>query len=549
MRNRLVLITVVSALVFGADRATAQRQPPKTPRRVVAVVNGDPITLGQLLLQIERPEDAARVRKGRATEADLKLLDRLITVRLIVQEAGRMGISELPEIRRQVDVTSRSILREVLMGSLVKRVAADEAAIETAFKDLAREWKTASLLFPDEQAATQAREEIERGTGFDAVSARVVADKLANTEGDDSYHRRKDYLPEIAAEVVKLQPGETSPVIRIPAGFVVVHVVDVRCPESADARAEAESAATTEKQKSALDAAEQALRAKYVVVHQDVVDSLDFEAPEPGLDALLKDKRVVAEIKGADPVTVADLTEYLKLQFFHGGDDAAQAKRMNARKQAALDATLGRRVLNLEAARRGIARTEEYRDRVRAFEDALVLETFVQKVIAPDNKMREQEVRSYYDEHTAAYSYPGMVRLRSLAFRTRASAEDAIEKLRGGADYTWLVANADDLVPTDARALPIPDGQVVMIESLPDGVQKALASPKAGDVRLFVHPEGQFYVLSVSDVVPPSPRPYDEVRQEIARKLYSEKLTAAVEAYAARLRAMATVVIHLRKAD
>ena len=94
-------------------------------------------------------------------------------------------------------------------------------------------------------------------------------------------------------------------------------------------------------QEEALKAHEEGLRAKYVVVDKAVLDSLDFAAEKPGMDALLKDARVVAAIEGASPVTVGDLTDYLRMQFFHGGDPVAQGQRLNARKRPALDATLG----------------------------------------------------------------------------------------------------------------------------------------------------------------------------------------------------------------
>ena len=55
----------------------------------------------------------------------------------------------------------------------------------------------------------------------------------------------------------------------------------------------------------------------------------------------LKDTRVLADIKGAAPITVADLTDYLRMQYFHGSDQASQSKKMNAQKQEAFDAMMG----------------------------------------------------------------------------------------------------------------------------------------------------------------------------------------------------------------
>jgi hypothetical protein len=286
-----------------------------------------------------------------------------------------------------------------------------------------------------------------------------------------------------------------------------------------------------------------------VVVQKAVLDSVDYEAKEPGIDALLKDKRVVAEIEGASPVTVGDLTDDLRMQSFHRADQAGHGKRLNARKEAALDAIVGRRVLNMEALRLGTDKTSAYLDRVNAFEESLVFNAFVQKVIVPASKMRDEEVRTYYDAHRGDYSYPAMMRLRSLAFADRKSAEAATEALRAGTDYGWLAATAEHQVDKPAQGLLTFDGRPLTTDSMPDGVQKALADAKAGDVRLYASPEGHFYALAVQEVVPPSAKPYDEVREQIAAKLYGEKLQEAVKDYAGKLRALSKVEIYLKKVE
>jgi hypothetical protein len=237
------------------------------------------------------------------------------------------------------------------------------------------------------------------------------------------------------------------------------------------------------------------------------------------------------------------------MQFFHGGDPVAQGKRLNARKQAGLDATVGRRVLNAEALRLGIDKTDAYVDRVNGFQDSLVFDTFVQKVIVPDSRMREEEVKTYYAKHGKEYSNPGMMRIRALAFTTRAGAEAAAAKLRTGVDFAWLAVNADSQVDKSAQGLLVFDGRPVTTDSMPEGLRRALLGATAGNVRLYSSPEGHHYALAVQSVVVPSPKAYEEVRDEISKKLYAEKIKKNVEAYAARLRTLGKVEIYLQKVN
>jgi hypothetical protein len=140
-----------------------------------------------------------------------------------------------------------------------------------------------------------------------------------------------------------------------------------------------------------------------------------------------------------------------------------------------------------------------------------------------------------------------MLRVRSLAFARRDAAEAAIRKLREGTDYAWIAANADGRLDARTPGLLSLDGQPVMTDAMPAGVKKAVAGVKAGDLRLYASPEGPVYVLSIQQVIPPGPKPYADVREDIARKLYGEKLEQSLDSYAARLRARSSVATYLKK--
>lgn len=548
-------VLIATGLVFLSAHAqalpdgAAQPLPLKDGRPAVAMVGEDPISLDEFTSHLDPPVDLKRLMEGRGTVTELELLERLISVRLIALEGAAMGLGDLPEIRKQVDVESRTILREVLRESVVKDLKPDESAVEARFRELVREYRTASLLFDNEEAASTVREKIAGGGDFAEIAARALADKAASTEGDDEYHRLTDFVPGIAEAVAKLEVGQTSPLIRIEAGFVVVKLVDIRHPENPEAREQARRLVLREQQQAAIRAYEEGLRKRYVVVNKPVLDSVDYEATDATVEAFLADTRVVAEVEGASPVTVGELTDDLRMQSFHRADEAGHRKRLNARKEAALEAMTQRRALNTEALRLGIDKTSAYVDRVNAFEESLVFNAVVQKVVTPDSKMREEEVKAYYDAHRAEYSYPAMMRIRSLAFSERGAAEAATEKLRAGTDFSWLASTADHQVDKAAKGLLTFDTRPVTVEAMPEGLQKALADTKAGDVRLYASPEGHFYALAVQEVVSPAARPYDEVKAEIAKKLYGEKLKKGVEDYAAKLRALSKVEVYLKKVD
>ncbi|HEX6975396.1 MAG TPA: peptidyl-prolyl cis-trans isomerase [Vicinamibacterales bacterium] len=550
MRNRCIAAAGLGLAVIltQAHLRAAPPLPSRNGRPVVAIINRDAISLDEFVAQVNGPSDRGRLLQGVATAKELELLDRLVTVKLIAQEAATMGLDEVPEVRKQVEVTSREILREVLMDRLTRGVKPDPAAVEKVFREAVREWKTTSLIFRDEAAAKQARKEITGGATFANVASRAIGSKKATKDEDGQFHPRSEYLPQIAQVVAPLRVGQVSPVVSIESGFALIKVVEVRYPENAEARAAAREQVLKKQQLAVLSAHEATMRRTYVVEHPEILKSIDYTAAKPGVDALLKDKRVVAEIKGAAPVTVGDLTDYVRMQFFHGSDESKQRKEMNDKKAAALEATISRRLLNMEALKLGIDKTNAYRDRVNGYRDSLVFDRFVKKVIVPENKMTEEEVKRHYNDHLKDYSYPEMLKVRSLAFVKRAAAESALKKLREGADFGWVSANAEGQVPKGTAGVVSFDGRPVTTDSMPGGVQKAVSGAKGGELRLYAGNDGYFYVLSIQQVIARNARPYADVREDIAKTVYTGKIEKGVADYGARLRAHSKVQTFLTRA-
>src|SRR5574342_632296 len=104
--------------LLAPGRAGAQDLPTVNGRKIVASVQGEPITLEDLEQQRAPGEKADR-------RADLARLERMIDLRLIVQEARRMGLDKLPEIRQVVESFAHVTLREELVERVVKDVKAD----------------------------------------------------------------------------------------------------------------------------------------------------------------------------------------------------------------------------------------------------------------------------------------------------------------------------------------------------------------------------------------------------------------------------------------
>ncbi len=538
------LMTIILLLIGTAALAAEADLPVIKGKKIVATVNGEPITLEEYkrdLASLDTKEGEKKAEK----EQSSALLKRLINTRLIVQEGKRSGLDELPEIKQRVEVFARVTLRDELMGRHVKDIKAGPQEVDKFYKDSIKEVKTSSVLFEKEDGAKKFEKAIKEGSKFEETLQKFLSDKTAKGSEVGKYLKYKEVMPEIASAIGKLKIGEMSPIVRLKSGFVISRLEDIRYTEDPEAKEWAKQEALKQKQKDALAKLDKDLKKKYSKVNQKIVDSLDFGTKEK-FEKLLKDKRVVVEITGEKPITVGELAENMRQQLFHGVDRAIESKRLEKRKAQTFEEMIQKRVLMKEALRLGIDKTDSYKSLVKEHEDSLVFGAYVQKAVVPEVKLQEKEVEDYYNAHIKEFTYPEMMRMNSLVFRARKDAESAIEKLKKGVEFKWLVDNAEGQVDKNKESVMNFDGTLLTVKDFPEEFQKAVSGARSEDSRLYESSKGHVYVLAIQEVIPSKPQPYQEAGGEIAKKVYNEKLKKAVEDLADKLRALSDVRIYLK---
>ena len=105
MRQRNLTCKIILfffSLIITESFAAEQKLPVIKGKRVVAVVNEETITLDEYNRELF---PGTRVGGEKAEgKIDSELLRRLINTRLIIQEAKRTELVELPEIKKRIEV-------------------------------------------------------------------------------------------------------------------------------------------------------------------------------------------------------------------------------------------------------------------------------------------------------------------------------------------------------------------------------------------------------------------------------------------------------------
>jgi peptidyl-prolyl cis-trans isomerase SurA len=277
MTYRLLLLCLLSGLLFPALAQTRRTQPVEVDR-IVAVVNDEAITAFELrtrLATVERQLRGQNVQLPPQDVLEKQLLERMITDRVQLQFAKETGLRisdiELDASIRRIAEGNRlslqdfrvtlekdgipwtkfreEIREEIVLSRLRDREVESRIVISDGEIDnyLANpdqggdtgniEVQTAHIVVrvpeqasPDQLMRIGARaqaalDQIRRGDSFAKVAA-SYSDAPDGLTGGAMGTRPLDRLPALYADAVKkLKPGETSDILRSPAGFHIVTLI------------------------------------------------------------------------------------------------------------------------------------------------------------------------------------------------------------------------------------------------------------------------------------------------------------------------------------
>ncbi len=525
----------------------------------VAGVNDVPITVEDLKSTIAAAHEESSREEGEqgkkegttpAPKIDFnELLQRLINVQLVIQEAKTIGLDEVPEVKDPVRIFSSVSLRSLLREDVAKDIKVSEDEVEKAYRENIREVKTNTVVFVKEKNAKNAAREIKAGKSFDDVVAKGKKAGPVKTTEPGIAVKFKDLDPTIAAALSKTKVGSVSPVTKVVLRdgkpyFALVKLEDDRLLESPEAKEQARQTVLQTKIDNAMKTLRESLYKKYVKVDNKLVESLDYGPKGEGLEKLLEDQRVAVTIEGDQPITVAQLSEGMQEKFYHGMKLQKGEKLMRT-KQEVLDNLIEKRLFLREAGKRGLDKTATYKNMVEEYERSMLWGAFVQRVVARDVKVRDEDLKAYYQDHASKYQSAKLVKIRSLAFGKEADAVAALDKLRKGADFNWVKANVEGRLDTSKEEPVISEDQLLPINTIDPDVQKALSGVNAGDFRLYEDWKSHFYVLYVTEMVPPVQQPFEQVAQGIRNEVFFIKLNETMNEWIRKLKESADIKVYL----
>lgn len=259
-----VAVVIVIALAFGlaalrpnsTPATTTAAKDPDAARTlgsdtVVMRVNGDPITEREFNLFLQNAPAEGRQFYG-SPAGRRALADELVKLKVLEQEAKRMGIADDPEVKAQIEMARAQITAARALEKLANQKTDERIGAEYE-KEKATAISLRHILFayegggvparrgqpaPSEQAAMQKANtvaaKLRAGADFAETARAESDDEQSGPNGGMIGPAKPDQLPpDIGAVVSKLKPGQMSDPVKTQFG---IHIFKVEQPSLEDLR-------------------------------------------------------------------------------------------------------------------------------------------------------------------------------------------------------------------------------------------------------------------------------------------------------------------------
>lgn len=188
----------------------------------------------------------------------------------------------------------------------------------------------------------------------------------------------------------------------------------------------------------------------------------------------------------------------------------------------------------------------------KSLEKQMIISRVQQNEVMSKIAVNDEDARRYYQEHLSEFAQPRSVTLREIFITVPGDGtavnvgldEEAREKIAAvrqralnGESYETLAADLSD-APSKANAGLI--GPLSLSDLSPD-LQKLLESMKQGDITQPLRGAKGYQLLKLETATTSETKPFEEAREDISNRVFTDKRTDEFEKYLQKLRAQAII--------
>lgn len=223
-RHAALFIAACAALALGVLSGCGSG----SGNEVIAVVNGDPISLTELENQLKMARRQFFVSYDEELKIRRILIDTLVIQQLLVQEAYKKNIDESEEVARIALSNKEKFLLDVLFEQVVDDdFRPSNAKLQDAFDQLEHKFRASHILVSERSEAEALIDSLEAGAPFGRLAFEHSQDKRsARDQGDLGYFIWGQMDEEFQKAVSRLSPNEISSPVKSRFGWHIIKLTE-----------------------------------------------------------------------------------------------------------------------------------------------------------------------------------------------------------------------------------------------------------------------------------------------------------------------------------
>jgi peptidyl-prolyl cis-trans isomerase C len=197
----------------------------------LAVVNGKPVPSSRADAMIKQ-----LAAQGQQDSPQLRSMvkEELINREILIQEADKLGLSNNPDVKNQIDIARQSIVIRALVADYLKKNPVSDAEVKAEydkFKAQAgdKEYRARHILVDSEDQAKAIIAKLKGGAKFEDLAKQSKDPGSAANGGDLDWASPASYVKPFSDAMVALQKGQfTETPVKTQFGYHVIKLEDVR---------------------------------------------------------------------------------------------------------------------------------------------------------------------------------------------------------------------------------------------------------------------------------------------------------------------------------
>jgi parvulin-like peptidyl-prolyl isomerase len=193
-------------------------------------------------------------------------------------------------------------------------------------------------------------------------------------------------------------------------------------------------------------------------------------------------------------------------------------------------------------------------------ERTALIEQLKSQEIMSHVSLTEEESRQYYSKHQSEFVAPPTITLREILVSAtatpstfgggsglsfggstdsaaQAKVQSVIERLQKGEDFAAVATEVSDAQSKARGGLMTP----VTVDDLSDAIRTATEKLKPGEITSPIKTTRGYQIFKVESRTPQATLPFEQVRKDIAQKIFEQRIGGEVKKYLDRLRGQALI--------